>query len=272
VKAQLSLAGLAGATVLLLMPLFPAAATPSSQAETALAVDADPSGNTATTLGPIDPCVSVDTGDFFSIDLVVNDVEDLIAWQVRFVYDPEMIDLIERDVKLFLAASEGSSVFDFSEGPPDDGDGINLMAAADTADPASPDSGSGVLARVNLRALKAGTSPAGLPKIDMDANGTPDDGPILTEVDARRIGDTDGDSLFDGSVAHAVIAVDQPCENVTPVAFSTPITGSPEPAPTEDQSSSDDNWTTIAVVAAVIAGALAVLGAAGVGLVRWRPR
>jgi hypothetical protein len=204
----------------------------AAQEAVSIGVDANPTGNTATSLGPIDSCLSVSTGDTFQVDVFVTDVADLLAWETYFVYDMSVISIVSRDVMMFQAANPDSNVFDVSEGLPDI-DGQYGVAAADIALPPAPDSGSGVLARLTLKAVGVGVSPASLPLIDWNEDGTIDLGPVLKAVEGIPIGDVDGDGFFDGPIANAQIAVDTACPGGTPVASPTgEATAAPTATPT----------------------------------------
>ena len=250
----------------------------SAQGSVSVAVDADPSGNTATTLGAIDHCVSVRTGDTFSIDFVILNVTELIGFKADLVYDPSVLTVVNRDVHLFLAANEGSNVFDASAVPPGD-PGLYDFGAADIADPPVPDSGSGVLARLTLQAVGPGVSPAATPRLDLGGNTTVDAGPILTDFAGKHIGDQDGDGYFDGPAADAWVAVDSPCPDVPPTVFPTPPRATPSPTvtptsvprvtptptatpTTSDEGSDSPPWAVIGVVTGG-----AVLAA---GVMTWR--
>jgi hypothetical protein len=195
-----------------------------------IGVDADPTGNTATSLGPIDSCVSLSTGDTIQVDLFVTDVTDLLAWETYFVYDMSVINIVSRDGMMFQAANSGSNVFDVSEGLPDI-DGQYGVAAVDIAEPPAPDSGSGVLARLTLKAVGAGVSPANLSPIDVNGDGTIELGPWLKDLEGELMSDLDGDGYFDGPIANAQIAVDTACPESTP-ATPTAHAASPRPTPT----------------------------------------
>ena len=270
----------------------------AAQEAVTIGVDADPTGNTATSLGPIDSCVSVSTGDTFQVDLFVTDVPDLLAWETYFVYDMSVINIDSRDVMMFQAANTGSNVFDVSEGLPDI-DGQYGVAAVDLADPPAPDSGSGVLARLTLKAIGTGVSPASLSPIDINEDGRIDLGPFLTASRGESIGDQDEDGFFDGPISNAQIAVDTACPGGTPVASptapapsptptsaisptpETPApatrtpTATPEPAsPTpvspglaEDEESA---WTSVPALIGYVAGGLGALVLAGIGLITIR--
>ena len=207
---------------------FTGTTTGLAQDEPAIGVDAGPAGNTATSLGSIDSCVSVSKGSTFEVDVFVTNVVDLSAWEVLFRYDPSVVKLVDRDVKMFLAASPGSEVFDASETLPDGG-GLYRTAAIDLAIPHSPDSGSGVLARLTLQAMASGVSPAEIARIDDDGNGTTDVGPLLADAASKPIAPSDPAGFFAGPIANAAIAVDIPCEAITPVPTPT-IVATPPPA------------------------------------------
>ena len=194
----------------------------AAQVTVTIGVDVEPAGNTAISLGPIDSCLSVSTGDTFQVDVFVTDVVDLLAWETYFVYDISVINVVSRDGMMFQAANEGSNVFDVSEGLPDI-DGRYRIAAVDLADPPAPDSGSGVLARLTLKAVGAGVSPLSLSGIDINGDGTVDLGPFLTNIEAESITDLNDDGLFDGPIANAEITVGGACPSGTPLVSPTLI-------------------------------------------------
>lgn len=275
----------------------------TAQDTPSIGVDADPTGNTATSLGPIDSCRSVSSGDTFQVDVLVVDVTDLLAWETYFAYDLSVIEVTDRDVMMFQEANAGSKVWDVSEALPDI-DGWYRIAAVDLAEPAAPDSGSGVLARLTLKAVKPGVSPASVSPIDVNGDGTMDLGPFLRDVEGEPINDLDGDGFFDGPISNAQIVVDGACPEGTPVATSTapgatpspsapasptaetpaisptgepPLeaTGTPTPSPpgspvdTEDEGSP---WTGTGAFIGYVVGGLAVLLLASVGFFGIRSR
>jgi len=275
----------------------------TAQTATSIGVDTDPSGNTATSLGPIDSCVSISIGDTFDVDIFVMDVVDLLAWEVYFVYDGSIISIVDHDVQMFQAANADSNIFDLSEVLPDL-DARYGLAAADLADPPAPDSGSGVLTRLTLKAVGPGLSPASVPPIDFNDDGTIDLGPFLNNLRGEGIDDLDGDGFFDGQIFDAQIAVDTACPTdgvvptatraaatpsptspasptvettpaVTETATATPPATSPTPtaevasptpggpAATEDEGST---WTDLPWIIGYVVAGLAVLAVAGVAL------
>jgi hypothetical protein len=174
----------------------PAATT---QGNTTVGIDADPTGNTATSLGAIDACVSVTTGQSFDIDVFVTDVRDLFGWDATFNYDGSVVHLISRNGQLFQAANPNSQVVDLSSSDSlPDTDGSYILSVVEIAK-ASSDSGSGVLTRLTLRAAAPGTSRVSL------------SGLMLRDMGGTYINDANGDRFFDSSPSEAEIHVDEPC-------------------------------------------------------------
>lgn len=211
-----------------------------------LAIDAIPDGDIPTSVAQIDSCASAQEGDTFNIDLIIEDVTDLLAWEVGISYEPTVLEVRDRDVQMFQAANPNSQVLDTSNETPASSDRY-VASAVDVADPASPDSGSGVLARITLKAVGPGTSPLSLEKIDLDNDGVLDQGPFLRDVSGEIIGDEDGDTFFDGSTADAEIRVGEPCPGQLEARVQ-PLS---------------DGGTNYGLVAGIAGGVVAALLAAG---------
>jgi hypothetical protein len=219
------------AAAVLLMSTVVSSEENRAQPTTIIGVDADPAGNTATSLGVIESCASVAAGDTFEVNVFVKDVVDLLAWEAYFVYDGNIVSIVDHDVKMFQAANPGSNILDISENLPDL-DGQYRLSGADISDPPAPDSGSGVLASLTLLAIKPGISPARLATADVTGDGTADLGPFLRNVGGDPILDEDGDGIFDGQVFDAEIAVDTDCPPDMAVLTPGPASVSPSPRPT----------------------------------------
>ncbi len=220
---------LAAAIVAWLMMVFAAATLflqssgGTAQGSVELGADADPDGNSETSLGTADACVSVNTGNTFDIDIFVSDVDNLVHWELYFTFDPSIVDLIGADMRMFLYSAAGSSLkTQWDEIFP----GRHFLGAADLRD--APESGSGVLARLTFEAKGPGTSDAKIFYLDFDDDGDDDFGPRLTDSDGAAVGDVTGDGVFDGPTHHALIAVDESCETATPTPTLPP---SPTPPP-----------------------------------------
>lgn len=215
-----------------------------------LAIDADPSGNTASHVEKLNSCVSVANGTTFKVDIVVTDVNELLAWEAYLQYDQAVLMVTQRDVKQFQAVKPGASVIDLSAKVPDRS-GQYHLAAADTADPPNASSGSGILARITLQAIGSGASKLSVAK-------QPDRGPLLRDVDGKIIANNGGDPYFDGETRDAQVAVDRPCPKGTDV-------GQPFPG-----DSSGGGSLTFEIAALALAAAAALF--AGVMILLYRRR
>jgi hypothetical protein len=213
-----------------------------------IGIDANVAGNGPVSLSTIDRCVSVNRGDVFDVDIYIQNVNELVAWLVYIQYDPSVLEIADRDVEMFLAGNPGSAVVDASSRglPP----GLYAPGAADVSDPPTPDSGSGVLLRLSLKALSAGTSDIELIVRDIDGDGLADQGPLLRNVDADVLGDIDGDTIFDGPIENAEVAVDAACED--PIPTATPA-----------NPSEGGNGAGPALIAIAAAGGAIILAIAG---------
>ena len=265
----------------------------TAQTPTIIGVDADPAGNSPTSLGPIESCVSVAFGDTFEVDVFIMDVTDLLAWESYFVYDSAIVSVVDHDLQMFQAANDGSNVFDVSENLPDL-DGQYRLSGADIGDPPAPDSGSGVLASITLKAVGPGTSPARLASVDVNGDGATDLGTFLRDVAGNPISDADGDGVFDGQTFDAEIAVDAACPPDAVVLTPRPGSASPSPRPSAsptveveptdavgsatpaatppNESDDDSTWTGTTWIAGYVVGGLVVLLAGAALLVVIRRR
>jgi hypothetical protein len=236
---------------------------------TTMGFDADPTGNTPTSLAAIDACVAVATGERFDVDVVVTDVPPIAGWAAILTFDGSVVRVVAVDVNMFLAAATGSSVGSLSD-PLPDSSGRYVVAGLDLGTE-SQESGSGVLGRLTLEAVGPGVSQLGLGE------------PELIDIDANYIGDSDGDDYFDGPMLNAEIRVDQSCPSEplapTPIATATvPPTGTaiagqtptapvqPQPlAPEEEESGGAFPWAV-----AYGAGAGGFLAVLILGWLAWR--
>jgi len=128
-------------------------------------IDDDDDGmpdNAATSLGTIDPCISVSKGATFDVDIFMTDLIELKMWNVMFRYDPSAVSVVDRDVQMLLAASAGSQVKDQSYGDPGLSGAYDLLASDVSEEADVHESSSGVLARLTLEAVRSGTSEIGV--------------------------------------------------------------------------------------------------------------
>lgn len=256
--------GVAGmASALLVMSLAPGNAplATHAQAPTSVSVDVVPAGNTATTAGTVQACASAKNGDSFIVDIVISDVKDLLAAELAVSYNADVLEVTGRDVQQFQAASAGSQVLDLSDKVPDD-DGRYEVQSVDTADPLAPDSGSGILASLTLRAKGEGTSPISIAPVDLDGDGTPDRGILMSNANGDAIGDTNGDKRFDGPTKDAEIRVGESCSGAdSGNVVQTVPSGSSVPGQTTSANSSTGGGSDTTVIAGVAAAVIAAVAA-----------
>jgi len=184
-----------------------------SEVETVVGVDANPAGNSGTSLGSINGCIRVSLtppNNTFSIDLIVQDVANLRSFDGTFRFDGTILEITGVDVlgppgsRYFLATAPESDIESHPD-PVPNSSGSFLINAVDRAN--APESGKGTLARLQIRAKAAGTSKANF-------NLRPDfatSGVQLFDQAGNAIPPIDEYNNFDGTILDAQIAVDVPC-------------------------------------------------------------
>jgi hypothetical protein len=127
-----------------------------------LAVDADPTGNAATSIGPINDCFSAGGGATVAVDIVVESIPLLIAqrggilgFQFELRYSEGKVRVIGVDDRQMLAANGNTLPIEITD-PLPDSDGRLATLFADLG-MAPPERGSGVLSRLTLERLAPGT-------------------------------------------------------------------------------------------------------------------
>lgn len=173
----------------------------------------------------IEPCVEANLGDSVAVAVRIEDVNELLAWEVYVVYDRQMLEVIDRDVRQFLERDPASSVVDFSD-PVPNSTGLYRAAAADVSLSESHESGSGTLALVKFRARATGVSAVGLFR---ETIGGVKFGPLLTSAGGSSIGDVDGDSVFDGPISAGQVAIGQACNAAPPTISPPDVVQTPKP-------------------------------------------
>ncbi len=283
------------------------APAPSSHAQSGasvhiIAIDADPAGNTATSLGPLNACVRTEPGANVTVDLIADavpgppDVNGIVGFEISVDYSAALLKVSAYDYEFLLAASGDFEPFEaLGDAVPDTDGRLNIsvadLAAGTAASPAEV--GPGVLARIALSARAAGIATVA-PVFDSDH--------YPTIINAQNdVTDVD-------SIAGVQIAIGRDCPvppNSTPVAqpipspvpaaatstlapgqtpppgasgTATPATGAPSGAASPRPSGTataptggpggtgeGDGGASTGVVIAVVALALAGLGLAGAG-------
>jgi len=193
----------------------------ASQVQTAVGIDTDPSGNTATSLGSIEPCISVSSGQTFDVDIFVTDVPNMAGWDARLTYDGSVVNVVGMDTKLFLAANPGSNVIELSPDDLPDSDGAYGIVSADMGEWVG-ETGSGVLARLSLKAVGEGASALALTEVYLADPSIP----------PKPIGANSGGKYFGGPISGAQVWVGEACPTgplppLTPPPVATTATPTP---------------------------------------------
>ena len=182
-----------------------ALATHSTSTIGLLAIDADPAANTATSLGPLDGCVRVEEGSRIDLDYTVDSIPQdrpMIGFEVEIRYDPQLLDAVDADSDLLLAAVGAYSPFAGLSDTLPDSDGSLRISVLDTASAAAPEAnverGAGVLARITFRARAAGIS-----KISIAIETEPLVYPLIQ--------DTQNETIFADRLGSVSVAVGQDC-------------------------------------------------------------
>jgi hypothetical protein len=250
-------------------------------------IDVDPVGNTATSLGSIEQCVSVASGDIFDIDVFVDAIpldRDFMAFGYRLNYDSTVLDATAMKHDFLVTVDADSELLDLSTlgmpvnvGVPDK-HFVNVGVVDKHFPPAEasePGGSLGVLGRYTFRAVGSGVA-------------------VLT-LTRPRLGDSSAeeilvDEIHDGNWTppYGIIAVDEPCGAPTPAVSptaiataaltataplaptaTTPAPGVP-PSTAQDSTPGPADMPWIAVYAAV--GAIVVLLLGALALSRARRR
>ncbi len=245
----------------------PATPTPTlgetdiDEGDTKVSVDAFPEGNSGTELGDIDQCASAVVGQVFVVDVVVEDVEDLIAFEAPVTFNQAILTIIDRDVKQFLAGDgDGQDILDASAQIPNTTGFYRAGAAiVGEGDPQRSTSGSGVLLRLTMQAMSNGISFVAITPVDQTQDGIADTGVLLKNVDNLAI----GGPTFRGQTNNGEIRVGSECDSGAKVVeTSAPSTTGPGNTEEDD---SNGTWVIIA------GAAMAVLAVAGGGAyLLWR--
>ena len=194
--------------------LVPAADRAGGQSLPAIGIDADPAGNTGTSLGPIDACRRVEGVEPFAVDIFVRDVPNIDGIQVTLAYNAAILRPLGQEVHLFLASSAGSNVLDFST-PATGATGEYIAAAFDFGQNAS-EAGTGAAIRIQFEALQRGVSTLAVR------------GVIVITADGSPMQPADAAGFYTGSLASAAVGVDTACQ---PPPTSPPTGSSTETGP-----------------------------------------
>lgn len=185
-----------------------------------IGVDMRPQSSGPSSEGAAETCVEVDKNDKFDVDVFVTNAEALTAWELRVDYDPDVVSLESADYNYLLTESGGGIFPQLFE---QEQEGRYFLGAAE---PKNPDSGTGVLARLHLKAVDKGSSPLTITSSPSAYR------PRLTGAGGGSVGDFNGDGLWDGDVTGGTVKVDSNCAGSTPIKTPPPGHQTPRPTPT----------------------------------------
>jgi hypothetical protein len=203
-----------------------------------------PSGNSAATLGNIDPCVEVSAGSQFEVDVFLDGLptgESVAGFGYDIVFADTALEVIGQNADLFLISQPGSSLVNLGEAVPGnalpDNASPHTIAIADLGPEETseynPPYTQGVLARYTFRVLP--TAAAGVYPLTLTT--------VVIARSAPPGGELTVDEIRDANFTpqHGLIAVGRSCVGATatplitptptPVASPTPM-GSPTPTAT----------------------------------------
>jgi len=199
----------------------------------AIAIDTDPSGNQALSLGTIQACRNISLGQVIDLDLVVTGLDDLAAFEVYIKYDKNVVKFTKpgdsnqtpgSDASRFMLQNAqpsppGNNVYNLSETLPDaQNDGLYRVSAADLAviegqgdpDPINHQHMDGVLVRLQLQGIGSGYSTLQIRPINMGIGYV---GPTLTDSYGHVIGDGNGDSFIDNATNATIVVGSGTCSD-----------------------------------------------------------
>jgi hypothetical protein len=220
-KAALVLVAFFGVTAVVLgwrgeEPSEPAIAT---HAQVELGLDADATGNTATSVGTIQGCRVVTAGTLFDVDVYIKNVHDLLSWGAYLQYNRSVLVLTKPGNNsqgnngqfMFQQAQAINSLYNASETLPDvDPPDYYSLAATDQAIiPGGGDTGSGVLLRLQFQAAINGFSSLKITPIPL--GGGLELKTWIKDSYGNLINDSNGDGNFDGPISSAGISVGGSC-------------------------------------------------------------
>ena len=188
------------------------ALNPDIQNQFDLAIDTEVSGNGGSSLGGLDPCVSVNQGDFFDVDLVVRGVPEpgIAALAADVIYDPAVLSIAAMEYEGLML--HGIYIH-FGDAAPDS-DGDFRIDSANFETPRK--TGDGAILRLTFEALASGgstltwddTNPLGYPAAGESWDGIPD----VLYLDPESVGEPDFIGVFPNMRARgAEVMVGSPC-------------------------------------------------------------
>ena len=219
-------AGVAAAVLLAvvgLLALF-AGATAASAQNTLVAIDVgDVAGNSGTSLGDVNRCLEVAPEQEYTLDVVILDVQDLVAAQVTLQYDGTVLSRsVDGSILNEESPSAGDAIIEegASDRAPDPSGQHQVLMTNDAAIGSGGASGSGMLIRFQMKAPAA----TGLHKLDV-----PDTPRVLVTSQAQQITHSAQDAVLAVSISCSEAKLEPPRTQAPPGTTPEPTApgGSP---------------------------------------------
>ncbi|MEX0683181.1 MAG: cohesin domain-containing protein [Dehalococcoidia bacterium] len=202
-----------------------------------VAVDANSSGNSATAIGATQICVSMSNGASTTIDVIVDSVPPfssneggIAGFNFILHYDPARLKVTAYDNEMLLDAGGGTNPFDFTNVVPDT-DGNFVVGFADFG--SNIENGAGVLSRITLEAIGAGTSPLTLTDVALtDGNTSAPNTYVVQNILGGEISIDTACSMGSPPATFSPSPTPSATATVTPTPTPTPVGQTPSPTPT----------------------------------------
>jgi hypothetical protein len=203
---------------------------------TAMSVDTDTLGNSATGVGAIEPCVEALAGSQVTFDITAQDIPPffnqgdadpandsggMTGYSFNLDYDPAAMSVTAKTI-MMLSATAGSNLFDAGEPLPDT-DGVYQAGAVDLST-TTPESGAGVLERITVD-IAAGAA-TGQYNLNLTSPAHLDGSGAAYIPDTTNIG-----AIAVGQVCGAIVTP-SPTPTNPPTPTPPPVTDTPTPSPT----------------------------------------
>jgi hypothetical protein len=151
---------------------------------TAMSLDTDIAGNSATAIGTVQECAEVDPGNTIVLDLVADGIpasNPMIAWGALVSLNGTALQITALDDQIMIGADPDSTEGPASEPVPGPPDSDFSMAAFDTSGAVGAETGDGVLARMTIE-VQAGAAD-GVYDLFLGAAGHTDPNAVTWEPD-----------------------------------------------------------------------------------------
>jgi hypothetical protein len=200
--------------------------------------------------------LEVDPNENFSLQVMIEGIEDLGGFQIELAYDPSVVEVKQAAVDDFLTSTGRNKI---PVGPNIDSEAGTVVLGAATFGDAAGAEGSGVLATISCTALGDGTSALSLQNVQVLDTAA---GALSVEVEGGQVVVGDAEA---GAVESATSAATSAEPSPSPTSGTAPSEDSVEPTPTGSADAPARTvrwaWVVAAVVVAGLGGAALLIGA-----------